>query len=140
MGVELHCDVASLELARSGAIWGDIWIEIDGDPFPEANWNDMPVAFLAELFDAVDYVRSAVGRSRRVRFFDGPFWINLAGRSGSKITISVNSYSVNPEIAIMADELNHSMTLVSSALMEACQNLGWGDQADVRRLRMLSRC
>jgi hypothetical protein len=70
---EFCCNVDSLEAARSGAIWGGILIEIYGEPFPEVDWNDMPVAFLVEFLAAVRSVQDSTGINRRVRFFDGPF-------------------------------------------------------------------
>src|ERR1044072_8748135 len=134
----LRCDTASLEMARSGAIWGSVWVEVDGDPFPETEWNDMPVAFIGELFDAVEYVRSLAGRSRRVRFFDGPFWVDVVSRPDNEIAISVNSRGASPEVVVAADGLIRSMMIVTRAFMEACRDRGWGDHGDVRRLRMLS--
>ncbi|MFK4148206.1 hypothetical protein [Streptomyces sp. NPDC004065] len=135
MEFELFCDVESLDLARSGSIWGDVWIEISGYPFPEANWNDMPVAFLLELLDAVSFVRHAKGRRRTVRFFDGPFWIDLVGRGDDAVSVSANAHGTGVGATISAQDMTRSLRAVRTRLIRACLARGWGEQMDVRRLR-----
>ncbi|WP_146075692.1 hypothetical protein [Streptomyces sp. Ru62] len=135
MEFELFCDLESLDLARSGSIWGDVWIEISGSPFPEANWNDMPVAFLAELIDALAFARQAAGRSTRVRFFDGPFWIDLVGRGDDSVSVSANSHGAGEEATVSAQDMARSLAAVREKLVRACLERGWGEQMDVRRLQ-----
>ena len=137
MKFDLHYDASSLEKARSGAIWGSIWVDMHGRPFPEAHWNDLPVAFLAELSSAVAQAGNSDGHARRVRFFDGPFWIDLTGQKGDEIKLSVNSGRDIPDVVISAAELTRILTRVGRALSEACQARGWGDHADVQRLRVI---
>ncbi|WP_143041451.1 hypothetical protein [Streptomyces indicus] len=136
MEFELRCDVSSLDLAKSGAIWGNVWVDFSGYPFPEEGWNDMPAAFLVELFDAV----SSAGRSkdlrRRVRFFDGPFWIDLTSRNGGLITIAANAHGSNHEVTVSGSDVLRSVTAVCRELVRGCQERGWGEQMDVRRLQL----
>ena len=135
MEFELFCDVESLDLARSGSIWGGVWIGISGCHFPESNWNDMPVAFLVELIDAVDFVRQAEGRCRRVRFFDGPFWIDLVGLGDGAVNVSANGHCAGKKATVSAHDMARSLAEVRIELVRACLERGWGDQMDVRRLR-----
>ncbi|WP_433510208.1 hypothetical protein ACQP2T_40905 [Nonomuraea sp. CA-143628] len=139
MEFELFCDVESLDLARSGAIWGNVWIDISGCSFPESNWNDMPVAFLVELLDAVAYVSAAEGRRRRVRFFDGPFWIDLVGQGVGVISISVNAHGAGRSATASAHGVTQSLSAVRDDLVRVCLERGWGEQADVRRLQAQHR-
>lgn len=135
MEFELFCDLESLDLARSGSIWGDVWIGISGFHFPESNWNDMPVAFLVELIGAVSFVHQAEGRRRRVRFFDGPFWIDLAGLGDGAVNVSANAHGADKKATVSAHDMARSLTAVRIELVRACLERGWGDQMDVRRLQ-----
>ncbi|MFI8235440.1 hypothetical protein ACIGDI_42330 [Streptomyces sp. NPDC085900] len=135
MEFELFCDVESLDLARSGSIWGNVWIDISGCPFPESNWNDMPVAFIVELIDAVSFVRQAEGRRRRVRFFDGPFWIDLVGRGDGAVNVSANAHGADKKVTVSVHDMARSLTAVRTELVRACLERGWGEQMDVRRLQ-----
>ncbi|MDX2290901.1 MULTISPECIES: hypothetical protein [Streptomyces] len=138
MEFKLVCDTESLDLARSGSVWGNIWVEISGLAFPEPHWNDMPVAFLAELLDAVAHVRSGDGDRRRVRFFDGPFWLDLVGReNGGTLEVTVNASGTSGArvVAVDAQEAARSLAAVRDELVRACLQRGWGDQMDVRRLQ-----
>ncbi|MFD7787116.1 hypothetical protein ACFV4Q_29090 [Streptomyces nojiriensis] len=136
MEFEVHCSTESLDVAKSGAIWGNIWLTISGVPFPEENWNDMPAAFLVELFDAFSYARQAEGRRRRVRFFDGPFWIDLIGRSDGTVSVSANAHDTPKEATVSAHEMAQLLTRVRAELLRACIERGWKDQMDVRRLQV----
>lgn len=135
MEFELFCDVESLDLAGSGSIWGNVWINISGCSFPERNWNDIPVALLAELLDAVSFVRHAEGRHRRVRFFDGPFWIDLVGRSDGAVTVSANAHGADNQATVSGHDMARSLAEVRIDLVHACLERGWGEQMDVQRLR-----
>ncbi|KUN98912.1 hypothetical protein [Streptomyces caeruleatus] len=137
MSFEVRFDAGSLEQARSGAIWGGVWVELSGVAFPESGWNDMPVAFVVEFLDAVQDVRAASGRRRTVRFFDGPYWVDLTNRDGESIELSVNAAVPGGTAVASAEELLRSLNAVGDALLEACRAHGWGDQPDFRRLQAL---
>ncbi|GAA1867449.1 hypothetical protein [Asanoa iriomotensis] len=136
MIAEVRCDTSSLEVANSGNIWGNIWISYGDQHFPELGWNDMPVAFLVELVGVVR--RLAVSESRRVLFFDGPFWIDLTRTRDSLLIARGRSNEV--PLQAMNVELEAFITNVITQarhIVEACVTNGWGDQQDVRRLAQL---
>jgi hypothetical protein len=135
MGFGLRCEPESLELARSGAIWGNIWVESCGDSFPEARWNDLPVAFLVELIESIAALGSSIGVRRRVRFFDGPFWIDMEHGEQELISISVNRGGVAVEVGI--EGLAHSVRGVAREILGVCRKRGWAELDDVRRLESL---
>ncbi|MCB5170353.1 hypothetical protein LG634_36870 [Streptomyces bambusae] len=132
MGFGVFCEARSLELARSGAIWGDVWVDVGGVAVPEAGWNDMPVVFLAELLDAVAEVSRGEGRRRRVRFFDGPFWIDLTGTGDGRVTVSAHGHVA---VTVDARDLGQSLAAACAELLHACRARGWEDHPDVRRLQ-----
>lgn len=136
MEFELHCDVSSLDLARSGAIWGNIWVDFAGYSFPEEGWNDMPVAFLVELFDAVSSAGRGKGVRQRVRFFDGPFWLDLTGQDGELITIAANAHGSDHASTVSVSDVSRSLAAVCGELVRVCLERGWGEQMDVRRLQV----
>ncbi len=137
MDFELRCDTASLEPAGSGAIWGGVWVEIADVPFPERNWNDLPVAFVAELIEAAGYVRAKPGRRRRVSFFDGPFWLDLTALEDGSISVTANAHGAGSTAVLGADEFVPSLAPACDALLQACRERGWDDHPDVQRLRGL---
>ncbi|WP_162929152.1 hypothetical protein [Streptomyces sp. YIM 130001] len=129
----------SLDRARSGAIWGDIWVDMSGYAYPESHWNDMAVALLVELLDAVESLDGASDKQARVRFFDGPFWIDLAGRGDGALHLSVRIDGVERQEAVDLGELRESLKRVGGELATACVGRGWGDEQEVRRLQAKSK-
>jgi hypothetical protein len=136
MFVTTRFNEASLEMARSGAIWGAVWMEINGEAFPAPDWNDMVVAVMVELLGSVREVSHGSMR-RVVRFFDGPFCIEFARRNSSDVAISAG------ENAAVKCDLGEFRALVrhiedaASELVAACKAKGWSGQSDVRRLEAL---
>ncbi|MER7754511.1 hypothetical protein [Kitasatospora sp. NPDC097643] len=126
---DVRWDAESLECAGAGAIWGGVWVETEGEAFPERGWHDLPVAFVAELLDAFAEVGAGPGRRRRVRFFDGPFWVDLAGVDGGGVAVTAGSRT--------AEAAAPALTGAADALLLACQGRGWGEHSDVRRLRAI---
>ncbi len=137
MELQLRCDTASLEPAGSGVIWGGVWVELAGVPFPERNWNDLPVAFVAELIEAAGDARAKPGRRRRVSFFDGPFWLNLTALEDGSVSVTANAHGSGRTVVLAADEFVRSLTPACDALLRSCRERGWDDHPDVQRLRGL---
>jgi hypothetical protein len=130
-------DEMSLESAASGAIWGAVWWDIAGPGFPEAEWNDLAVAFAVENLAAVREVATGA-RSRRVRFFDGPFWVEFSrDQQGMRFSITTSDgHRVEcdkPEFASIVSQVETA----SQKLVAECAERGWGEQADVQHLRAL---
>ncbi|WP_128559257.1 hypothetical protein [Streptomyces triticagri] len=128
----------SLDQARSGAIWGDIWVRISGYAFPESHWNDMAVALLVELLDAVDSLAQDAERRIRVRFFDGPFHIDLAGLGGGVLHASASIDGTERQGTVDLGELRQSLKRLGAELAATCVERGWGEEMDVRRLQAKS--
>lgn len=135
MEFSLHCDLESLEASRSGTIWGGVWIEAADESFPEFRWNDMPVAFTCELTSALAAAKRREHFSKRVHFFDGPFWLLLDSSSSGELVVSLRGPGsekvLNPLPVAETVENVLPMTL---GLLDACRARGWGENPDVVRL------
>ena len=68
---------------------GQVWLELDGTPFPEREWDDFVVALLDAVLGAVQDSR-ATGVPSRVSFYDGPFELSVA-RSGLLWSVELKS-------------------------------------------------
>jgi hypothetical protein len=134
--IEIKSDSDSLEVAKSGVIWGGVWFELNGEAFPEAHWNDLAAAVMVEVLNAVRELGSTVGR-RRIRFFDGPFWIEFERTNSEEISIST---SANLSTSGDLDDFSQVVRQVEEAarhLVAACRVMGFSNQDDVRRLEAL---
>ncbi|MEU8682148.1 hypothetical protein [Streptomyces sp. NPDC048611] len=130
----------SLEMAKSGAVWGDVWVDIDFAPFPEEGWNDMAIAFMAELLEVACSFQQSSDTQRRVRFFDGPFWLELSLDCAGNVGITAGGRSEYLSSSIELDRMVLDLKSSAKELVEACNQRGWADQGDVRRLAFLCRC
>jgi hypothetical protein len=135
MEFRLRCDHESLDLGRSGTIWGGVWIELRGEAFPEPGWNDMAVAFTSDLVDALaSYVRGRES-SFRIRFYDGPFWVGLDPSEPGEVLVSRGESDKGKAQVRLSDEaIVQGVRSTASALLDACGTRQWGDNPDVVRL------
>ncbi|MFE2159918.1 hypothetical protein ACFW9M_19145 [Streptomyces lydicus] len=124
-------------MAKSGAIWGDIWIDVNFAPFPEEGWNDMAVAFMAELLEATYSLQRSKNENRRVHFFDGPFWVDLNMESAGKVSVTTGGGHQNLSSTIEPDQMVLDLKTSAKKIVGVCNQHGWADQGDVRRLASL---
>jgi len=137
--IRIRCVEDSLSMSVSGSIWGSVWVEISDRVFPEWCWNDMVVALMCEFRQLAEDLRSPPVPRRRVRFFDGPVWVDIAPGShrGIRVTLGgagVTGFSVDN---VAEEEFISAVRLASEELLRALENRGWMDEVDVRRLRAL---
>ncbi|UIX35157.1 hypothetical protein [Streptomyces sp. GQFP] len=135
MEFSLRCDFESLEISRSEAIWGSVWIESCGEVFPEFEWNDMPVAFTCELASVLEAARGKSFRSGRVRFFDGPFWVMVDCPVPGECVVTLGGSGGSKALAMIPmGKIVESVRSIARGLLEACHSRGWGGNPDVIRL------
>ncbi|MER5549755.1 hypothetical protein ABT072_47035 [Streptomyces sp. NPDC002589] len=135
MEFRLCCDLESLDMARSGVIWGGVWIEVDGNPFPEVRWNDMLVAFTSDLVEVIASIVPGAAHSGRIRFYDGPFWIMVDRSAPGKLVVRQGEGAGEKGQAhLPADAVVQGVRLAASALLDACRMRQWADNLDVVRL------
>ncbi|MEU9247717.1 hypothetical protein [Streptomyces sp. NPDC048385] len=135
MELRLHCDDETLDMARSGTIWGGVWMELHGEAFPEADWNDMAVALTADLVDALAVSVKGGVRSCRIRFYDAPFWVGLDPTgAGGVLVRRGESDKGKRQMQLSAEAVAQGVRLTASALLDACRARRWGDNSEVVRL------
>ncbi|MFE9116555.1 hypothetical protein [Streptomyces sp. NPDC007172] len=128
----------SMEISAAATVWGGVWVNLDGYSFPEANWNDLPVALACEFLRVGDKVRHAEFKYHRLQFFDGPFWVDFERADEGKIEVSVGGNS--PRSAVLSSEdVVAAIRSSSAAILTSCLRRGWGDTVDVRALKALHR-
>ncbi|MEV7345363.1 hypothetical protein [Streptomyces sp. NPDC093544] len=132
MEFSLFCDLESLEISRSGTIWGGVWIEAADEKFPEPGWNDMPVAFTCELTSALVAARERKFLSRQVRFYDGPFWLIVESSSPGDLVVTLGGSDGKKVLKPLpvAKALEHVFPTVLG-LLHTCRARGWGENPDV---------
>lgn len=135
MAFSLRCDAQSLELTRAGTIWGNIWLQSGGESFPETRWNDIAVAFVCEFSSAVMCVSDGQASSARVRFYDGPYWVELRTDTAGMISLTLGeSSTTHATWEESTQEVVMSTLRGAEVLLDACHGRGWADQTDVIRL------
>ncbi|MCX4883527.1 hypothetical protein [Streptomyces sp. NBC_00847] len=131
MDFRLRCDLETLDMARSGAIWGGVWIEAGGEAFPHADWNDMPVAFIAELGIALTGLGRSDSSSRKVRFYDGPFWMMVDGSIAGQLVLTLGEPREKKVMTFPAVQVVESFISTASELLDACHARGWASNRDI---------
>jgi hypothetical protein len=135
MSFQVRYDNHAMKKTRSGAIWGPIWIALDGDDFPEENWNDMPVALAGEFAAALR--RLKIGSAEIVRFFDGPLSVRFRRTTPRLVEVSLDGGRVRSDLAgtVDFDELLMTVQGAVSDIYLGCIKFGWAENDDVRRLK-----
>src|SRR5262245_42851085 len=136
MPMTLRIDGDSLDISASEAVWGGVWLEIDGHPFPETKWNDLVLALVTELLEALR--DAGRGGGRRVRFFDGPHWIDLRGDDDGSVRLSTSDQHATTIAATDLPGVIGQVQDTARELVALCERRGWSDLHDVRRLRLLT--
>ncbi|MFB7999796.1 hypothetical protein ACFC4G_44305 [Streptomyces sp. NPDC056002] len=131
---ELHVNVDSLELAKSGSIWGDVWISFPEEEFPHENWNDMVIPYLAALAECLRAVMVS-GISRQVSFYDGPYSIHVAPGRGAAILLKPEGGLVVKGVEVPSAVLVAQLVECGDRLIAACNKRGWSANRDVRQLQ-----
>ncbi|WP_406374561.1 hypothetical protein OG788_30825 [Streptomyces sp. NBC_00647] len=127
----------SLERASSGAIWGNVWHEMDGMHFPHGGWNDMIVPYVTALAEGVCEALS--GGKAEVDFFDGPLGVEMLP-VGPRIRIVAIVPEGSPGLAPCCTgraDLAADVLKQGELLLDACEQRGWSLDNDVRRLGLV---
>jgi hypothetical protein len=135
--VDISIDVDSLSVSNSGAVWGDVWLILNGDPFPEQHWNDLVVALVVEFLTSLSGVEGEAA-ARRVRFFDGPYWVEFEPLGPGGVTVSTSTGLVATCGKSEVEALVRRLRELGRELVAACAAKGWSNSADVKRLDRLS--
>jgi len=131
----------SLDAAKSGAVWGDIWLQ-EGDAFffPEFRWNDLIVNVLSAFCIALRDLESGIELAK-VSFLDGPYSTTICG---SNIKGSVLMNVDGPGFDVSNREVNYavmrdSIIVCSGDVYNQCLRRGWGARREVMELGQVLR-
>lgn len=135
MEFEFTFEAQTLEATESRNIWGNTWVRVSQCQYPEASWNDMPVALLSYLLS----VLSEIGRDgesvKEVWFYDGPFAVRFELVKDNLLKISVVPEGSEVVVTMDLNVLLEDLAIKKDQLIAACVARGWADYPDVLRLR-----
>jgi hypothetical protein len=124
----------TFEGSATKSIWGDVWVVIDGEPFPDNCWNDLAVAFFVEYVKAIREISLAVVESAKVWFFDGPYVLRLQRTSPGQIEVRGEGRSRSASAVVDPSAVWTEAEAVGWAIVDACRKKGWDENKDVLRL------
>lgn len=125
--VRIVVDKKSLDFTDDAKLVGTMFIKFDNKSFPDNRWNDFVVVVLKWWLDAFDRgLREGPGRSFRLRFMDGPFWVDVLLRDLGRARFTFNEDRLNGPLVhgIAEVDLNtflDSVLLSSREVLLVCQ-------------------
>ena len=136
----VHVDVRTLRMARSGMISGVISILLNGEYFPEKEWNDFPVIVLYMWLDAAARVWQGTLSDAEFRFMDGPFWFEVTPRGKSWFIRCQDDHgssgpSEGPRAEIDAKFMTESIITCANRVLDVCKIKSWNNR-DINDLQM----
>jgi hypothetical protein len=128
----------SFTRAKSGAVWGRIYFEIDSaEFFPDIEWTDMAVAF------EVAWLRALFGLAEKqsvyecVRFYDGPFTVSVSLEGLGVVKLSlIHKEVVRSVVEASIESLLQDAILGAKESLAACVERNWNN-ADSEALAAL---
>ncbi|MCP5348374.1 MAG: hypothetical protein H7A04_16095 [Pseudomonadales bacterium] len=133
---DVGIDCSTLERSRTGTITGELAVRVEGEWFPERQWNDFPVVVLEWWLAALLDLRAA--DSVDLRFMDGPFLVRLSPQHQSMFRLEgvedgqIRRVNVATEVSIR--QVYDSIIRAAQLVDKACTERGWSSD-DVRRLQ-----
>ncbi|MBB5783898.1 hypothetical protein [Nonomuraea jabiensis] len=114
---------------------GPIWLEGDGEGFPEVGWTDFPVVILGWWLSALTTGKPGESTAE-LAFMDGPWEAGLRLRGGECHASLRRSRPAVAEWegAISLEVLRGSVLAAGSAVVRECDTRGW-TSSDISVLR-----
>jgi hypothetical protein len=129
--VELKISIESLERSANGRVFGGLHVQIDGTPFPEADWTDFVVILLGWWCDGLTKLSAAPDQPLEVRFLEGPFLVRIGPIKGSTVqlvpvdTRSGRSRPVPNPAQVAIEPLMQTVLNAAGAIVDECRVRGW---------------
>ena len=107
--VQVIVDPATFRLDQ-GVVTGGLWLAVDGQAFPEADWNDFPLVVLGWWAEAVADLLNG-GPSRELLFMDGPYLAATAATDSGRCAIrflrgdEVKAATSDLDMALLAQQV-----------------------------------
>lgn len=119
-------DASKLQQGSRGKITGQLHATIDGEPFPEAQWNDFPVVVLTWWLDAISQLLKEEVRSADLRFMDGPFLLRVSHqRRGLFRVEAIRGAKILRTTDVIARAFANSIINAGLSVRQACADQGW---------------
>ena len=121
----IEVDVTSITVAKSGAIWGNIYVRVGGVFFPEQGWFDLIEGGLNGWLEAV--IKKSRGSAvAEVCFFDGPFSVRFESTSSPHLwqVVLCDDHSPRREkrATVSQREVVKSVTTCAKRLIARCRS------------------
>lgn len=133
----IKCVLATIAQSPSGAILGNVYVELDSRPFPDVGWSDFVVVILCWWIDRL----AALTRGQKtavLSFMDGPFEVRASDYDGTTAEIELvrrGTRSTTLAVArINTLTLLSSIELVAADVIAVCDPHSWDSDA-LERLR-----
>lgn len=119
---------AVLERNRSGTVSACIWATIAGVRFPADGWDDFATAVLVALIRAIMRLAKRASTQESVRFFEGPFSLELVLVDSTRIRVS--GVKKGDDTVVCAQEVSlfelaASCGQAAELLLSWCRPLAW---------------
>ena len=113
--------------AKSGAVWGRIYFEIDdGQFFPNNEWTDLLVAFSCGWLDCLLQIAQGKTLKATVPFYDGPFAVDAAVNSPGVVQLSfVARETVKYAAKSAIETLLKDAVSAAGQVLTNCRDKGW---------------
>lgn len=133
-GPRIKCDLTSLNRARSGAIWGAVWIEAGTEAFPGQSWGDMPAAVLLAAVKATRSLRHPY-MPTYFPFFDGPYDVRMTLSDDGMIALQGRRKgTVHFRGSVLSRLWAAELRDCARAFLDQCDENGWRDYSDISEL------
>lgn len=134
-------------LGRSGLgedVTGEIWLDLDGEPFPDAHWDDFIVTLLGWWTNDIRALVADDAAVVTLEFMEGPYGLMLEVTAPNTWRATPTSRASREPLPgsrlIEVAELVDSVVRAADAVLVACRLRGWESReiSDLeRRLREL---
>jgi hypothetical protein len=129
----LITDPTTLRSSGVGPVSGELWLSVDGVPFPAAGWNDLVLVVLKAWAEALLSLRGTIDTSATVHFMEGPYVVEFSNAPTGLIDLQAGERDHPPTLSavIPLSTLAGSVAAEGSALLDACRERGlWTSDAN----------
>lgn len=132
--VRVTIDPAKLRRARSGAVWGPVWLSWGERSFPGTGWDDIALDIVVGIATCVF---GASAGTVEVRFPDGPFRVMVGPATDGGLRLVMQNYVDGGEqFELLADMeiFRASVKTCMRLILDKCESEGWsGGRIDYLR-------
>ena len=146
MSFRIILDCTTLHMSKMGSATGNIWIDVNGTAFPEAEWSDFPITILGWWLQA--YIEAQTPHQAAMTFvlMDGPFALKLCRADDDSWIVELSETGRRSERSNAAGSVNDGDVLralldAANTLLAECDRRGWvtSDVEDLRNRSLTLR-